>query len=70
MLTFAQALAWGVAAAVAIGIGGTVAWGGKDLVHDNIDRWAGSARSISASSVQRREGGDVAVADGGTDLVE
>ena len=64
LMTFAQALAWGVAAAVAIGAGVALGWGGKDFVHDNIDRWAGSARSVSSRSVHR-EGGDVAAADGG-----
>lgn len=63
LLTFAQALAWGVAAAVAIGVGGAVAWGGKDFVNENIDRWARSARS--ASPVSHGEGSDVAAADGG-----
>lgn len=67
LMTFSQALAWGVAAAVAIGVGGAVAWGGKDFVHDNIDRWAGSARS---ASMRRTEGGDMAAADGGADLAD
>ncbi len=43
-----QALAWGLAAAVALGAGIALGLGGKDYVHDNIGRWMGSARSTTA----------------------
>ena len=45
-----QALAWGLAAAVALGAGIALGWGGKDYVHDNIGRWMGSARSTATES--------------------
>ncbi|MFC6725471.1 hypothetical protein ACFQE1_14050 [Halobium palmae] len=45
--TVVGALAWGVAAAVAIGVGVAFGWGGKDYVHGNIDRWMGNASSVT-----------------------
>lgn len=45
LYVFARALAWGVAAAIAIGAGVALGWGGKDFVANNIDSWAGSGRS-------------------------
>jgi hypothetical protein len=65
--TFAQALAWGVAAAVAIGVGGALAFGGRDFVAENIDRWAGSARSVSRRPPESGEGQGPAAADGGVE---
>ncbi len=44
LYVFARAISWGLAAAIAIGVGVAVGWGGKDYVHDNISRWMGSAR--------------------------
>jgi len=43
LFVFAEAVAWGLAAAVAIGVGGAVAWGGHTYVQENIDRWMGRA---------------------------
>jgi hypothetical protein len=62
--TFAQAFAWGLAAAVALGVGIALGWGGKDYVASNIGRWMGTARE---STVGRRTGtsGASATADGG-----
>lgn len=67
LMTFAQALSWGIAAAVAIGVGIAIGWGGKDYVANNVDRWAGSARRASARSTEPTEGSDVAAADGGVE---
>ncbi|MDG5778493.1 hypothetical protein VB773_16585 [Haloarculaceae archaeon H-GB2-1] len=50
LLTFAQALAWGLAAALAIGIGIAVGWGGHDYVREHVDSWMGSASSVGPSS--------------------
>ena len=47
LYVFAQALAWGLAAAVAIGVGVAVGWGGKDYVHENIGDWMGQAKQAS-----------------------
>ena len=60
--TFAQALSWGVAAAIAIGAGVAIGWGGKDFVAQNIDRWARTVRSTSRESIHHEEG---MAADGG-----
>jgi len=46
LVIFGQALAWGIAAAIAIGVGVAVGWGGKDYVAENIDRWMSSAGSV------------------------
>ena len=43
-----QALAWGLAAAVALSAGIALGWGGKDYVHDNIGRWMGNAQSTAS----------------------
>jgi len=47
LYVFAQALAWGLAAAVAIGVGVAIGWGGHTYVQDNIERWAGRASDAS-----------------------
>ena len=47
LYVFAQALAWGVAAAVAIGAGIAFGWGGKDYVAENIDRWMGRTSAMA-----------------------
>jgi len=47
LYVFAQALAWGIAAAVAIGVGVALGWGGKDYVADNIGRWMRQADDIT-----------------------
>ncbi|SIR96835.1 mechanosensitive ion channel family protein [Natronorubrum thiooxidans] len=47
LYVFARALAWGLAAAVAIGAGIAFGWGGKDYVADNIDRWMGRTATVT-----------------------
>ncbi|MHC3437576.1 mechanosensitive ion channel family protein [Natrialbaceae archaeon A-gly3] len=47
LYVFAQALAWGLAAAVAIGAGVAFGWGGKDYVAENIDRWMNRTQSVT-----------------------
>ncbi|WP_247000061.1 mechanosensitive ion channel family protein [Halosolutus gelatinilyticus] len=47
LYVFARALAWGLAAAVAIGAGVAFGWGGKDYVSQNIDRWMGRTSSVA-----------------------
>ncbi|ELZ06633.1 MULTISPECIES: mechanosensitive ion channel family protein [Natrialba] len=47
LYVFARALAWGLAAAVAIGAGVAFGWGGKDYVAENIDRWMGRTSSVT-----------------------
>lgn len=42
---FARAIAWGLAAAVALGVGIAIGWGGHGYVADNIDRWMTRASS-------------------------
>ncbi|MCU4740113.1 hypothetical protein OB955_03260 [Halobacteria archaeon AArc-m2/3/4] len=49
LYVFARALAWGLAAAVAIGAGVAFGWGGKDYVSDNIDRWMNRSSSVTPS---------------------
>lgn len=46
---FARAIAWGLAAAIALGVGIAVGWGGHDYVANNINRWMGKASSPSPS---------------------
>ncbi|WP_049923726.1 mechanosensitive ion channel family protein [Halopiger djelfimassiliensis] len=47
LYVFARALAWGLAAAVAIGAGVAFGWGGKDYVANNIDRWMGRTATVT-----------------------
>ncbi|MGM0591689.1 MAG: mechanosensitive ion channel family protein [Halobacteriota archaeon] len=64
---FAQALAWGFAAAVAIGVGIAVGWGGKDYVSQHIEGWASRTR---ASTREPEVDVDESVeADGGSESV-
>ncbi|MFP8955374.1 mechanosensitive ion channel family protein [Natrialbaceae archaeon A-CW3] len=49
LYVFAQALAWGLAAAVAIGAGIALGWGGKDYVSENIDRWMRRTDAVTPS---------------------
>ncbi|WP_135366509.1 mechanosensitive ion channel family protein [Halosimplex halophilum] len=60
LYTFAEAFAWGLAAAVAIGAGVALGWGGHSYVAENIDRWMGTARSATP------EPSGSAATDGGT----
>jgi hypothetical protein len=64
LMTFAQALSWGLAAAIAIGVGVALGWGGKDFVAKNIDGWANSARSAGGPSASPS---DSVSADGGVE---
>jgi small-conductance mechanosensitive channel len=56
LFVFAQAIAWGLAAAVAIGAGIALGWGGHQYVADNIDRWMGRASSAAPKPQQRDRG--------------
>ncbi|QLG64015.1 mechanosensitive ion channel family protein [Halorarum salinum] len=47
LYTFANAAAWGLAAAIALGAGLAFGWGGHNYVQENIDDWAGRASSAS-----------------------
>jgi len=43
LYVFANAIAWGVAAALAIGVGLAIGWGGHEYVANNINQWMGRA---------------------------
>ena len=49
LYVFANAIAWGLAAAIAIGFGIAVGWGGHTYVEENIGRWMGRASSGTPS---------------------
>lgn len=49
LYVFARALSWGIAAAIALGIGIALGWGGRDYVAHNVDRWMSSARESAPS---------------------
>lgn len=53
--TVVQAFAWGLAAAVAIGVGIAIGWGGKDYVSANIDRWLGAQATLPAGDDTSQE---------------
>lgn len=53
LYVFAQALAWGVAAAIAIGVGIALGWGGKDYVAENIDRWMQRTSTVTPDEGDR-----------------
>ncbi len=57
LYVFAQALSWGLAAAIAIGVGIALGWGGKDYVSNNIDRWMGQATDATPEPPGNRGGG-------------
>lgn len=58
LYVFARALAWGVAAAIAIGVGGALAWGGHRYVEENIGHWMGRAESVSPTQPTSSDGGE------------
>lgn len=58
LFIFARALAYGLAAALAIGGGVALGWGGKDFVAQNIDRWAGQAKRQSPEPGPETSPGD------------
>ena len=47
LFVFAEAFAWGLAAAIAIGAGIALGWGGHTYVQENISRWMGQASSAT-----------------------
>ncbi|MGQ4557159.1 mechanosensitive ion channel family protein [Halobellus sp. GM3] len=49
LYVFANAVAWGVAAAIALGAGIALGWGAHTYVAENIDRWAGTASTAAPS---------------------
>ncbi|WP_132057947.1 mechanosensitive ion channel family protein [Halorussus amylolyticus] len=53
---FARAMAWGLAAGVALAVGIAFGWGGHDYVANNINRWAGTARSGASSMSTQGQG--------------
>lgn len=63
--TFGTALAWGLAAAIAIGVGIAIGWGGKDYVASHIDGWVEGAQYASRGSGGSDATGGAAQADGG-----
>lgn len=60
LFVFARALAWGLAAALAIGVGLAVGWGGHDYVAENVGRWMGQAKqhTPTPSSTESAAAGD------------
>ncbi|MFC3477406.1 mechanosensitive ion channel family protein [Halobacterium litoreum] len=50
LYVFAQAAAWGVAAAIALAAGIAFGWGGKDYVQNNIADWTGSVTGPSGGA--------------------
>lgn len=49
LYVFARAAAWGTAAAIAIGAGIALGWGGHGYVAENIGRWMGQAKQAAPS---------------------
>jgi hypothetical protein len=66
LLVFANALAWGIAAAFAIGVGIALGWGGHTYVDENIDRWMGRAATTAPKPKRAAVTGSVDT-DGGSD---
>jgi hypothetical protein len=61
LYVFANAFAWGLAAAFAIGVGLAIGWGGHGYVQENLDGWMGKASEASP------EPDRTASTDGGSD---
>ena len=55
LYVFANAIAWGLAAALAIGVGIAVGWGAHGYVSENINRWAGRASEGAPSPSGRAQ---------------
>ena len=51
---FARALAWGLAAAIALGVGIAVGWGAHNYVSNNVDKWMGNV-SQATPNPQRQQ---------------
>jgi small-conductance mechanosensitive channel len=66
LFVFARALAWGLAAAIALGAGIAFGLGGKEYVENNIDRWTRQGRSEVTASSTRDEGNPADTSDGGS----
>jgi len=60
---FARALAWGIAAAIAMGAGVAIGLGGREYVEENIARWMGSAREAAPAYGNRQSGPEGSTAD-------
>lgn len=60
LYVFGRAIAWGLAAALALGVGIAVGWGAHNYVANNIDRWMGraSAGTPSPSRQTQTDGAD------------
>ena len=60
LYVFAQAIAWGIAAAIALGAGIAFGWGAHTYVSNNIDRWMGRASqgTPAPSGPARSDGGE------------
>ncbi|WP_256301501.1 mechanosensitive ion channel family protein [Haloarchaeobius salinus] len=67
LYTFAQAAAWGVAAGIALAIGISFGWGGKDYVADNIGGWVGQSPAPMPAGRGGGGGGGGHPTDGGAD---
>ena len=65
LYVFAQAVAWGVAAAIALGAGIAFGWGAHNYVSNNIDRWAGRASGGTPAprGAPQSDGGEVEPTD-------
>ena len=55
LYVFANAIAWGLAAAIALGVGIALGWGGKDYVAANIDNWAGNVQESTPEPERRAQ---------------
>ena len=55
---FAQAIAWGLAAALALGVGIALGWGGHGYVADHLGRWMGQAKDATPSPSSTTTTGD------------
>ena len=56
LYVFARAMAWGLAAGVALAIGIAFGWGGHSYVADNLGRWSGSAKSTASDMSSQDQG--------------